>query len=88
MKLNGLKKQLDEGFKEKDEEIAKIKIVMQKAEELGIKLDKSTEEKLKEQSTSKESEALCQYYGITNDELLKILEESKINIFENMSTFS
>lgn len=61
------------------EEIAKIKIVMQKAEELGIKLDKSAEEKLKEQSTSKESEALCQYYGITNDELLKILEESATN---------
>lgn len=61
------------------EEIAKIKIVMQKAEELGIKLDKSTEEKLKEQSTSKESEALCKYYDITNEELLKILKESATN---------
>lgn len=61
------------------DEVSKIKLVMQKAKELGIELDKSTEEKLKEQSTSKESQALCQYYGITNEELLKILRESAIN---------
>lgn len=61
------------------DEIVKIKLVMEKAKELGIEIDEETKKQLKDQVESEDAKALCDYYGITNDEMLKVLEESVIN---------
>lgn len=61
------------------DEIVKIKLVMEKAKELGIEIDEETKQQLKSQVEAEDAKLICDYYGITTDEMLKVLEESVTN---------
>lgn len=61
------------------DELIKMKLVLQKAKELKIELDAKTKESIEAQVKSENGKAVCEYYGINEEELARILEESEFN---------
>lgn len=61
------------------DEIINIKLILAKAEEMGVKLDDETRNKILSQVDTEQFKQMCDYYEITSDELLRILEESEMS---------